>query len=231
MSDNWYCIKNGRRVGPYSFAQFQQMAACGLLTPSEMVWREGMRCWTIAGAVEQLFAPLGASPHLPLDSQTVPATSPRAAAPRGTAPAQLTPPVAPLPPLDHSSNAGAQMPPSAVAPDQSAFWRTAHAVLVTAGVLAVPFWCLNEFLGKPLLIVAGVFWILFGGWAVLTGSVPLLRGGFSPRLLRHRLMGGLVAGLGVLLVVGGVVESLRTNAKRTRHGPSDVKVKGYGRGQ
>jgi hypothetical protein len=53
---NWYYTVSGERRGPVSEAELRQMAAKGSLTPTELVWTDGMKDWTPAAQVSGLFA-------------------------------------------------------------------------------------------------------------------------------------------------------------------------------
>lgn len=52
---NWYYAKNGQRFGPFTFEQFLQMAASGLLELMDMVWNDERNQWISAGTAEGLF--------------------------------------------------------------------------------------------------------------------------------------------------------------------------------
>jgi hypothetical protein len=66
MSDQWFVIQNGKRVGPYASAQLKQLAAAGRLTPADMVWKEGMANPAPASRLSGLFsAPDAARPMTP----------------------------------------------------------------------------------------------------------------------------------------------------------------------
>ena len=53
--DAWYYARAGETVGPISFKELQAKAADSMLKPPlEMVWTEGMECWTPAVEIEGL---------------------------------------------------------------------------------------------------------------------------------------------------------------------------------
>lgn len=59
----WYYARDGRPNGPLTAEEFAQLVADGTITPSTLVWREGMADWQPykkAGADEVLVADIGA---------------------------------------------------------------------------------------------------------------------------------------------------------------------------
>lgn len=79
MSTNWYYVRNEQRFGPFTFEQFQQLAASGLLTPTDMVLDEATQQWLSAQAVPGLF---------PAASSPARSTSPQPPARKPSAPAK-----------------------------------------------------------------------------------------------------------------------------------------------
>lgn len=65
----WYFSRNGQNSGPYSSAQLQQLAATGQLSPTDLVWKEGMQQWLPATSIKGLFAkpssPVSPAPPCP----------------------------------------------------------------------------------------------------------------------------------------------------------------------
>lgn len=55
MADNWFVGRDGNRQGPVSAETLRRMAASGQLSPSDLVWREGMSDWAPAGAIRGVF--------------------------------------------------------------------------------------------------------------------------------------------------------------------------------
>ena len=53
---NWYVGRNKRKLGPFSFTQLQQLAALGMIEPTEHVLQEGADRWAVASSVAGLFA-------------------------------------------------------------------------------------------------------------------------------------------------------------------------------
>ena len=55
MSSKWYFEWDGKTFGPYSSAQFKELAAIGRLQPTDMVWKEGSPKRARASQVQGLF--------------------------------------------------------------------------------------------------------------------------------------------------------------------------------
>jgi hypothetical protein len=58
----WYYTLDGQRRGPVSTEELKDLAASGVLNPTELVWKEGMADWSEAGATGGLFADGAAAP-------------------------------------------------------------------------------------------------------------------------------------------------------------------------
>lgn len=54
MAIEWYYTGDGERRGPVTSAELKQLAASGVITPDDLVWREGMKKWTPARKVQGL---------------------------------------------------------------------------------------------------------------------------------------------------------------------------------
>jgi hypothetical protein len=52
----WYYTQNGQQAGPLDEAQLKGLMASGQISPSDMVWRDGMTAWQPATAVPELSA-------------------------------------------------------------------------------------------------------------------------------------------------------------------------------
>lgn len=66
MNDNqqWYIVRNGhRKEGPYTAEQLRRSARRGLLTPDELLWREGMDKGEQAKRFKRLFATVSLPPE------------------------------------------------------------------------------------------------------------------------------------------------------------------------
>lgn len=50
----WYAENQGKRVGPMPREQLSTMVTSGQITPTTLVWREGLGEWTAAGQVPEL---------------------------------------------------------------------------------------------------------------------------------------------------------------------------------
>jgi hypothetical protein len=57
MSDQWHYSRGGKQVGPVSTTELSQLAASGQLSPTDMVWKEGMGAWVPASTLKGLFNP------------------------------------------------------------------------------------------------------------------------------------------------------------------------------
>ena len=48
MANLWYYTSEGKQMKPVSGAELKQLAASGLLRPTDLVWTEGMPKWVRA---------------------------------------------------------------------------------------------------------------------------------------------------------------------------------------
>ncbi len=63
---DWYYVRDGEQIGPISESEFQLLVSTGAVTPSTVVWREGMGKWeTYANAVGQPATPTQAQTQAP----------------------------------------------------------------------------------------------------------------------------------------------------------------------
>jgi uncharacterized RDD family membrane protein YckC len=87
MAGEWYVGKNGQQSGPFTSRQLRQMAADGQLSPTDLLWKEGMNDWAPCSSIKGLLAessPASSSlPRRPSPRPTAP--PPRPAAPISTA--------------------------------------------------------------------------------------------------------------------------------------------------
>ena len=58
MTIQWYCNQQGQQFGPFSWDKLKQFAASGQLSPSDLIWKDGMPAWVTASSVEGLFLPI-----------------------------------------------------------------------------------------------------------------------------------------------------------------------------
>jgi hypothetical protein len=56
MAADWYYRKNGQQLGPLESAELRRLADTGVVTPDDMVWRQGAKQWAKASSVKGLFA-------------------------------------------------------------------------------------------------------------------------------------------------------------------------------
>jgi len=80
-SVEWYFARNGQQHGPITYAQLVQQARGGMLSPGDLIWKEGMSEWQPAARVGGLFDPAGPAskspPPLPrADARPVPMPAP-----------------------------------------------------------------------------------------------------------------------------------------------------------
>ena len=61
----WFYSQENKQIGPVSAAEMKRLAATGKLTPSSLVWREGMEECVPAGKVKGLFDEEIPAPHGP----------------------------------------------------------------------------------------------------------------------------------------------------------------------
>jgi hypothetical protein len=59
MADLWYYTCEGKQMEPVTGAELRQLAASGLLKPTDMVWTDGMDKWVRASSTRDLFSPEG----------------------------------------------------------------------------------------------------------------------------------------------------------------------------
>jgi hypothetical protein len=60
---NWFYLRDGERLGPYTYRHVRRLALSGRLSPHDPVWRDGMGRWVPAGVVRGLFGPVRAHSH------------------------------------------------------------------------------------------------------------------------------------------------------------------------
>src|SRR5437660_1166862 len=64
MGDQWHYTRNGKQVDPVSAADLKLLAASGQISPTDMVWREGMAAWVPASSLKGLITSAVAPPPL-----------------------------------------------------------------------------------------------------------------------------------------------------------------------
>jgi hypothetical protein len=57
MSTSWFYTIKGQKQGPVSPQQLKDLAQQRVLSPSDMVWKEGMAEWAAASRIKGLFPP------------------------------------------------------------------------------------------------------------------------------------------------------------------------------
>ena len=56
MAITWHYSINGKKLGPISSADLKRLADTGELSPSDLVWKEGLGAWVTASNVKGLFS-------------------------------------------------------------------------------------------------------------------------------------------------------------------------------
>lgn len=82
---NWFYAKNGSQQGPVATEALKAMLASGEISPSDLIWRDGMSDWTPAGRVAEI-ASVAASPSVEAAPYTPPAPASYSAPTSYTAP-------------------------------------------------------------------------------------------------------------------------------------------------
>jgi hypothetical protein len=80
--------RNGQQTGPFSIEQLKAMAASGQLSPTDLVWKEGMAGWepasTLTGVFESSSSPSAPAPQIMPANQAVPVAQATVLPPAGT---------------------------------------------------------------------------------------------------------------------------------------------------
>ena len=84
MAELWYYAKEGCKVGPFSAQELRGLANCGVVLPTDIVWKKGTKTGALARKVRNLFPPV--YPH---DTQVLTGSPPAkvpslAGSPNGT---------------------------------------------------------------------------------------------------------------------------------------------------
>jgi hypothetical protein len=111
MADQWYYSRSGQQLGPVTGSELRQLAVQGLLSPIDLIWREGLTDWLPASRIKGLFPP--GPPPLPISLEATQPHSPPSpplagpavpnhtlglpganASPAGSSPSATAPPIA-----------------------------------------------------------------------------------------------------------------------------------------
>lgn len=65
MAEDWYYSIQGTRFGPVTPAEVKRLAESGQLSPTDLVWKEGLKNWVAASNVKGLFVTPPGPPPLP----------------------------------------------------------------------------------------------------------------------------------------------------------------------
>lgn len=55
MTSQWFIMKKGNQMGPYTSKQIKQQVSIGFLQPEDLIWKKGMSKWFLASASKKLF--------------------------------------------------------------------------------------------------------------------------------------------------------------------------------
>jgi hypothetical protein len=76
LGDQWHYSRSGQQAGPVTGAQLKQLAARGEISPTDLVWKDGLKDWVPASKLRGLFpdtdALRRATPPLPAPSRQSP---------------------------------------------------------------------------------------------------------------------------------------------------------------
>ena len=103
MTTHWYYAQNGKQSGPVTAEQLISRLSSGALSPSDLVWSEGLPTWAPAGEVPALTPPDASPPTLlrpyvpPPPPGALPAPAPQKLAPPPPPPGPSAAPPAPAP--------------------------------------------------------------------------------------------------------------------------------------
>jgi hypothetical protein len=82
MASQWYYSRNGQKEGPVASEKLKELATSGQITPTNLVWKEGMAQWAKAGSIKGLFPETAnaSPPPVPVGAASgpppIPATAP-----------------------------------------------------------------------------------------------------------------------------------------------------------
>lgn len=69
---DWYYSVNGEKLGPVGSADLKRLADTNALSPSDLVWKQGLTAWVTASSVKGLFAQPTASQTSASNSSSIP---------------------------------------------------------------------------------------------------------------------------------------------------------------
>lgn len=148
MSEIWYHTRNGEQVGPVTLDEVRRRASAGELTPTDMVWREGMPDWIDARLAPEVAAAFGS---------TAPAQGPY-----DYQPAQAPPPAGHAIPYAAAPYPAAAYP-GGVLPYSTpsfnvyyaGFWIRFVAVIVDGIITAIPGFIFGTIIGMAAVSTGG----------------------------------------------------------------------------
>lgn len=118
MAQQWYVLKDGRQLGPFTREQLERQAKSGSVNVLDLVWTAGFDEWVPAREIDGLFAP----PPPPPPSVATPPPPPPSVPTPPPPPSRSKsspPPLPPSPPPPPLVGAGTPHPPATRAPRSS----------------------------------------------------------------------------------------------------------------
>lgn len=95
----WFLARDGRQHGPVSSPELEALVERNMLSPADLVWREGLPGWLTVGQIVAQHRPQPSQPQPPAPSPRIETPFPSASPPRPRAPAPISQPVQ-LAPVD-----------------------------------------------------------------------------------------------------------------------------------
>ena len=95
MADEWYFMKNGRKIGPLSSKAIVDLAASGKLVPTDGIQKKGATSWQEASTVKGLFPKPPVPPTAVIESADLEEPLPGSTTAFGNSPL-TTPPAIPI---------------------------------------------------------------------------------------------------------------------------------------
>src|SRR5438874_4458615 len=63
LVDQWYYARDSYKLGPFSGRELRDLAVCGLIVPTDTVWKAGTKQGVAAGNLKHLFPSQEAQPR------------------------------------------------------------------------------------------------------------------------------------------------------------------------
>jgi hypothetical protein len=166
MAEDWHYTSGGKKIGPVPPVELKRLADTGILTPTDLVWREGMQQWVPARAVKGLFPDTQAAP--PPAAATAPPAAP--STPRRALPSSD------WHPLDSVIDAA-----RAACPDDLA--ETISGVAGRIGVLAL-------YISAAITLIGGILLAIRGNsFGAFVAGIGVTIGVLVGQYIAYRLLG------------------------------------------